>query len=315
MLELLHTIHIWKIYTIGGKVYSVLAASAVAEPPSVRPNSWGWSRKRTLPRIGSYFMANPQKENGYTPIANEILDAIMRTPLTAGEHRTLDAIIRKTYGYNKKEDILSFSQIAGMIGMSRRTVMLAVQNLEVKKIITVIRKHYSPSTIRFNKDHESWVVNNTSPQIKRRRMAVKLYGGNLFTSEQVSSKVVNSPAKSSELAVHPQKTQKTTKEIIQAEESTPLPVFDFMLKFETLDPFYRSAMTDPKEVQASVRLLEQQPSLVWWDGFLAWYVPEKKRNKYIAKATRPVGLERRMGDILATYEEQKNKPKSKVIIV
>jgi phage replication O-like protein O len=50
------------------------------------------------------MIESPQKEHGYTPIANEIYDAFVRTRISGEARQVLDCIIRKTYGYNKKED-------------------------------------------------------------------------------------------------------------------------------------------------------------------------------------------------------------------
>ena len=50
------------------------------------------------------MMASPQKENGYTPIAHEILEALAKQLLSPDEWRILMIIFRKTYGWDKKED-------------------------------------------------------------------------------------------------------------------------------------------------------------------------------------------------------------------
>jgi len=59
----------------------------------------------------------PQKENGYTPIANEIMDALCSHRISGEERQLLDCIIRKTYGWNKKVDEISLSQFMKMTGM------------------------------------------------------------------------------------------------------------------------------------------------------------------------------------------------------
>ena len=58
---------------------------------------------------GYQVMANPQTENGHIKIANEIIEAITRTNLSAHESRVLWYIIRKTYGFNKKMDWMALS--------------------------------------------------------------------------------------------------------------------------------------------------------------------------------------------------------------
>ena len=59
-------------------------------------------------------MANPQKENGYTAIANEIMEALCRHRIPGEDRQVLDVIFRKTYGFNKIEDYISLSQFVDM---------------------------------------------------------------------------------------------------------------------------------------------------------------------------------------------------------
>lgn len=109
-------------------------------------------------------MANPQKENGYTPIANEIFDALARTNLQSSERRVLDTVLRKTYGYNKKEDAISLSQLMEVTNLGKRTIIYAIQNLEAKNMIEVRKKDYDSNIYKFNKDYDTWVVQRNSEQ-------------------------------------------------------------------------------------------------------------------------------------------------------
>ncbi|OED41232.1 hypothetical protein AB833_10080 [Chromatiales bacterium (ex Bugula neritina AB1)] len=54
-------------------------------------------------------MANPQIVDGYTRIANELLDALIRSGLTKRELRVVLVVIRQTYGYNRSSDDISGS--------------------------------------------------------------------------------------------------------------------------------------------------------------------------------------------------------------
>ena len=74
-------------------------------------------------------MASPQKENGYTPIANEILEELVKIDLLGAEFRVLFFIIRKTYGYHKKQDRISFTQFEKCTGISRPTINKTLKNL------------------------------------------------------------------------------------------------------------------------------------------------------------------------------------------
>jgi hypothetical protein len=48
-------------------------------------------------------MANPQAEHGHVDIANEIMEALAKISIPSEARRILDFILRKTYGWHKKE--------------------------------------------------------------------------------------------------------------------------------------------------------------------------------------------------------------------
>jgi D-alanyl-D-alanine carboxypeptidase len=55
--------------------------------------------KLVLMRSGdSKLNGNPQLEGGYARTANEILEALARTPMTDHENRCVHFLFRKTYG-------------------------------------------------------------------------------------------------------------------------------------------------------------------------------------------------------------------------
>ena len=96
-------------------------------------------------------MANPQSENGHTDIANETLEALCRTNLSAYQGRILNAIFRKTYGWNKKTDWISNSQLVDLTGLKKQHVSRALS--ELKKRNMIIREGFNTS---FQKDYELW---------------------------------------------------------------------------------------------------------------------------------------------------------------
>lgn len=107
-------------------------------------------------------MASPQVENGYTQIANEIVDALCRFHPGGAEGQILLAIIRKTYGWHKSKDKISIMQLSEITGLARRTVIYAIKNLEAKNMIKVIRARIDErnevNLISFQKNYELWVV-------------------------------------------------------------------------------------------------------------------------------------------------------------
>lgn len=72
---------------------------------------------------------NPQLADGYTKIANDLLDAILLCDLTKHEFKITVAIIRKTYGWNKKVAAISVSTFQVMTGIDRRHVARAIKSL------------------------------------------------------------------------------------------------------------------------------------------------------------------------------------------
>ncbi len=80
-------------------------------------------------------MANPQKENGHTSLANEIWDALAMYRLSGEEWKCLIVIIRKTYGWQKKEDTISLSQFVELTQIHKPHIVRTINKLLSKKII------------------------------------------------------------------------------------------------------------------------------------------------------------------------------------
>ena len=74
-------------------------------------------------------------DDGYTKIANDLLEAILLADLTLTQTKVLFAIIRKTYGFHKKTDRISDRQISEMIGVHRTHVCNVKNELLARKIL------------------------------------------------------------------------------------------------------------------------------------------------------------------------------------
>lgn len=106
-------------------------------------------------------MANPQAENGHTDIANEIMDALCKIRISGEARQVLDFIIRKTYGWHKKEDDISLSQFVEGTGLNKTRVChsiakLITMNLIAKKGNVANNGNGWCSTYCFNKDYSLW---------------------------------------------------------------------------------------------------------------------------------------------------------------
>lgn len=96
-------------------------------------------------------MANPQKENGHTAIANELLEVMAKTYFSSYEIQIIFAIFRKTYGWNKTEDWITTTQLSEMTDIARSHVSRTIKKLLDRNMLVKNGKKLS-----FQKDYEKW---------------------------------------------------------------------------------------------------------------------------------------------------------------
>jgi len=100
-------------------------------------------------------MPNPQLEDGFLKLANEVVDSFTKYHLSGNEWQLLWVVIRKTYGFNKKEDAISLTQFQKETNLSRPAVVESLHKLVVKNIL-VVKKILYINTYGFNKDYSTW---------------------------------------------------------------------------------------------------------------------------------------------------------------
>ena len=111
-------------------------------------------------------MANPHLEDGYTKIANEIIEALAKIRIPGEATQVLWAIIRRTYGWNKKADNISMSQLSENTGLKRQNVNRALKKLINMK--TVIKNDDSyVNKYMLNKNFEEWEVSSKVITVKK----------------------------------------------------------------------------------------------------------------------------------------------------
>jgi phage replication O-like protein O len=108
-------------------------------------------------------MANPQAEDGHIRIANTIVKALVNSDLKGPEFRVLLAIIRKTWGWKKKREVITIGQMEKITSLNRRAVIRATQSLLERKIIRRFWHLPKGSTQRlssweFNKNFDQWEI-------------------------------------------------------------------------------------------------------------------------------------------------------------
>lgn len=180
--------------------------------------------------------SSPQVEDGYTRIANELFEAVTSSdvcPITLRQIRIVMAVIRKTYGYQKKVDRISDGQLADATGMSRQNVNTAKRQLLAFGVL-----YMDGNRIGVNKHHDQWDF-TAKPEIDNLRQ----------TRDSVSKPKTKSVSKKGS---HKRKKETLSTDV---ESETPktrrrqldISVFADEVSIETLEAFaeHRRALRSP----------------------------------------------------------------------
>ncbi|EPK3403493.1 replication protein [Proteus mirabilis] len=92
-------------------------------------------------------------EDGYTKLANELYEELIGANLTKNQTKVAHAICRKTYGFNKKTDRISDSQLAELTRLPRQKVNKAKNELIAMKVIVKVGMAIGP-----NKNLTEWDI-------------------------------------------------------------------------------------------------------------------------------------------------------------
>ena len=99
---------------------------------------------------------SPKLENGYTRIANELFEAILGFGFTQRQLLVLLTVLRKTYGYGKKEDDMSASQIAAICNVGRQHVTTVLGELARMNVIAKAPGQFG-MIVGLNKKYSDWL--------------------------------------------------------------------------------------------------------------------------------------------------------------
>lgn len=97
----------------------------------------------------------PQCEDGYTRVANELLEALCRTRIPGESMQIFLVILRKTYGFGKKSDRIALSQFVELSGIVKTHVSRAVAKLEsMNMVVTQNGNKVTQNGNRYNLTYE-----------------------------------------------------------------------------------------------------------------------------------------------------------------
>jgi phage replication O-like protein O len=255
-------------------------------------------------------MASPQTANGYTSIANEILEHLAMLDISGSGLRITLFVIRKTYGFHKKEDKISLSQICEATKLSRRMVIYVLQELEVKKILSITRERAGfkneVNKVSFNKDHETWVVQNSAPQVIINRNKAKVSSAKLRGSAKLGKGVVQNSVNSLHSFAPTKETitkDNNTKDTLA--EETSADVVELIESFKGVNPSYGKWFGNTTQRGAAKRLLATHGK----EQVLKAIALLEKTNtmQYFPSITSPLQLEDKWAALRDAFQRYQNK--------
>lgn len=235
-------------------------------------------------------MANPQKENGFTPIANEVIEALVKSHLLGSEFSMIMFVIRKTWGFQKKVDTISYSQFQKELKLSRVTVSKTIKNLVSKNILVKTCILPSKISFSFNKDYEKWLVNTPI-----------LVKGKWQTSKDMYT----------ETGIHGY-THKRKKEITKENSEVPSQSISTIINsFKEVNTAYVKWFGNKTQRGACERLLEQHN----FEQILKVIELLSRTNNmpYMPKITTPLQLEDKWASLEAQLKSKKAETLSKKV--
>lgn len=174
--------------------------------------------------------ASPQLENGYTRLANELLDALIGAKLTARQWAVFMAVVRKTYGFNKKNDDIGLSQLASMTGIAKAHVSVAVRELAARRILTREMGTFG-HRLGINKKHKSWI--GVTESVTRDIEEVPLNDGGLQDAPEVTESVTPETLPKGSQISNPPVTEKVTPPVTKSVTTKDNPSKDNHQKTKT----------------------------------------------------------------------------------
>ena len=201
-------------------------------------------------------MADVQLENGYTRIANGILEALTKAPLNGTQFRIVMLIWRETYGFNRKECSLSESYIASRLGLKRQNVHREIKGLFDHKILSVVQEatFNSSRVIAFNKHYDRWQV-----QLQESEMDTGIENDSSRVIELDSSTGIECDSHRKKPLKKPLKT-----DMSEAKVSDSPPAIELILNDKTTYPISEKQIQEWHGLYPSVDVMQEVRKMKGW---------------------------------------------------
>lgn len=222
-----------------------------------------------------------QIESGsYTRITNKIIEELVKVPLLGAEFAICFFVIRKTYGFQKKQDEISITQFEQGIERSRPTIVKALKRLQLVNILTLVKKGTSKKQSNcwvFNKYYTTWRLVKGAELVKQTHS----------TSKEIKRKLVKGYKHTKE------NTKETTKE-------TPVPSTgelgnEVINLFQGMNPSYRELFKRKPQHEAAERLL----TLHGFDKLkkILTFLEQRRSDRFCPMIGTPIQLEEKWGTL------------------
>ena len=236
----------------------------------------------------------PQKEKGFLQIAsgksgNDILHALVSMKLNGTEYQIMLTVIRKTWGWNKKEDWISISQFEKITNKSRRYIIDTITSLVKKRLLVKKTSLGKTTTLSVQKDITLWdtrLVKKTSLVKKR-----------IPTSEVLSPQLVNNTS--------------PTKDTITKDTITKDTINSIIPLFEKVNPFYKKFYSNKTERKSLQNIIDKYGEE--WTINIIKKLPDIIKIPYAPPITSPYELEVKMGK-LKVFLQQEGMKKDKFFV-
>lgn len=217
--------------------------------------------------------ANPQIENGHTDIANEILDHLCSFRIPGECRCVFDAIMRKTWGWHKKEDFVAGSQIVELTGMKKGNVSRSLSKLITSKLVIK-----TDNKLKINKNYIEWIP----------------FGVIKTDNKQKLSKVITKVIKSDNKKLSEVRDTKEKKETIQKKEQK-LSADSFFNSFKEIDNKRTIAKANKYDIRTKDVVYcanqanewangkqKEKNTWIWWDSFFNRWINRAIRHHELA---------------------------------
>lgn len=248
-------------------------------------------------------MANPQREHGHTEIANELMEALARFRIPGEVRQVLDAIIRKTYGWNKKTDKIPVSQLVKMTGLHKANVSRSLSKLITNRIVIKTDNNF----IGLQKNYEEWQsfkvikVDNKSELSKLITPVIKVDNAVIKTDNKKLSRLTDSKETTKD-TYSKDTLQKTPHADLKIGGELATTVNGFIGLFQRVNPSYEQLFQRKPQRDAAQRMIEKHGMEPMTK--LIEQLPRLLTDRYAPKATTPVQLEEKLGQILMYFKNK-----------